>query len=134
MRNTLVRNLPKNYLSLALIEQHNQGNKNKLDVQIIADKEEGNFDFDKSILGSFFWHNLNFAIRNGTEYPKITKKLLSKIPKKYNLNSSLNSILKDKHLETFDKLLDNRMKPKMKSILVEEHKVEKVLQFIKLLD
>jgi len=134
MRKTLIKDLPKTYLSLALIEQHNQGNKNRLDVELIAGKEEGNFDFDKSILGSYFWHNLNSAIKYGTEYPRITKELLKKIPKKYNLNSSLNSILNDKHLETFDKLLDNRMKPKMKSILVEEHKVEKVLQFIKLLD
>jgi hypothetical protein len=110
MKTPLIKHLPTNYIYLVSVEQHNQGNKFNERLRLNATKGEGNFDYSLSILGFSFWQHLLNAVTMGTEYPRITKQLLEKIPKKYNLNYSLNAILNDKHLKSFKELQDNAWK------------------------
>jgi hypothetical protein len=110
MKTPLIKHLPTNYIYLVSLEQHNQGNKFNDKLRLNFSRINGNFDYNDSILGASFWHQLLNAITMGTEYPRITKQLLEKIPKKYNLNYSLKAILHDKHLKFFEELQDNAWK------------------------
>ena len=73
--NMKIKDLKEPYRSMALEEQVNQGNKPNEELELNELCHKGNFDWERSICGGFFWGHIKIV------YPKITTKIKAKFPK-----------------------------------------------------
>ena len=70
-----IKDLPKPYREMALIEQEAQGNERNEDLKLIADIEDGNFCWQNSLCGDDFWIDVD-----DENYPEITPEIKAKFP------------------------------------------------------